>query len=126
MNPCVKKFDIGKEYFFAEGCHIIEMSNTNDDPEISIARARVEPGKTTAWHRLKGVSERYVILEGRGRVEVGDMTPREVSAGDVVLIPPMTSQRISNTGPDDLIFLAICSPPFMETAYESLLNHGKN
>lgn len=120
MNPCVKKFDIGEEYFFVEGCHILEMSNSPDDPEVSIARARVEPGKTTARHRLKGVSERYVILEGRGQVEIGDMPPRKVATGDVVLIPPLTPQRISNTGSDDLIFLAICSPRFTGTAYESL------
>jgi len=118
MTPCVKKFDIGKEHFFVEGCHILEMSNSTDDPEVSIARARVEPGRTTAWHRLKGVSERYVILEGEGRVEIGGMPPRRVAAGDVVLIPPMTPQRIANPGPGDLVFLAICSPRFTEGAYE--------
>ena len=96
------------------------MSNSTDDPELSVARARVEIGVTTKWHRLKGISERYVILEGKGRVEIGELAPQQVAAGDVVLIPPMCPQRISNEGQTDLVFLAICSPRFAPHAYEAL------
>ena len=59
------------EYFFAEGCFITEWWNSTADAAVSVARARVEPGVTTRWHRLRGVTERYLILEGQGRVEVG-------------------------------------------------------
>ncbi len=101
------------EYFFVtEGCYITELSNTEADPEVSIAHARVEPGVTTAWHKLRGTAERYCILAGTGLVEVGDAAPRAVTVGDVVLIAPMERQRITNTGTDDLIFLAICTPRF--------------
>ena len=120
MKPDIKKCDLSQEYYFAEGCFITELSNTADDPQVSIARARVEPGKTTKWHYLRGVTERYVILEGVGRVEVGNLEPQEVSVGDVVIIPPQERQRISNVGEDDLIFLAICSPRFDETIYVSM------
>lgn len=89
MNACVKKTDICSEYFFDEGCHIIEVSNSGDDPYVSIARARVESGMTTKWHRLRGTSERYLIISGSGLVEIGDQGPVMVSAGDVVLIPEM-------------------------------------
>ena len=78
----------------------------------------------TAWHRLRGTTERYVMLEGRGRVEVGDLAPREVGPGDVVVIPPMCRQRIANTGPGDLLFLAICTPRFEPGCYESLEPDG--
>ncbi|HET7562317.1 MAG TPA: cupin domain-containing protein [Rhodanobacteraceae bacterium] len=109
------------EYFFAaEGCWISEWWNTPDDPAASIARARVEPGAGTRWHRLAGTSERYVILAGRRRVEVGTAPPRDVAAGDVVLIPAATAQRIRNTGDDDLVFLAICTPRFRADAYTSV------
>ena len=120
MKPDIKKCDLSQEYYFAEGCFITELSNTADDPQVSIARARVEPGKTTKWHYLRGVTERYVILEGVGRVEVGNLEPQEVSVGDVVIIPPQERQRISNVGEDDLIFLAICSPRFDEIIYVSM------
>ena len=84
------------------------------------AWARVEPGVTTRWHRLKGTSERYFIISGRGLAEVGKMPPRQVTAGDVVLIPPMCCQRITNIGTDDLIFIAICSPRFSQDVYEDI------
>lgn len=108
------------EYFFEEGCFILELLNTPDDPDVSIARARVPPGVTTRWHRLQGIVERYVILSGNGRVEVGEQSPREVAAGDVVSIPAMSAQRIANIGADDLVFLAVCTPRFTHDTYEAL------
>jgi mannose-6-phosphate isomerase-like protein (cupin superfamily) len=108
------------EYFFVEGCLITEWWNTAMDPAVSLARARVEPGVTTRWHRLRGVTERYLILEGQGRVEVGDLPPEAVGPGAVVLIPPGTRQRIANTGGVDLIFLALCTPRFTPAGYEDV------
>ena len=90
---------------------------------VSIARARVEPGKTTRWHRLNGTAERYVILSGSGRVEIGELPPEDVSVGDVVLIPPMCRQRITNTGAQDLIFIAVCTPRFSFDVYEDINDH---
>jgi mannose-6-phosphate isomerase-like protein (cupin superfamily) len=113
----------GDEYYTSEGCHIIEISNSPDDPDVSIARARVEPGVTTRWHRLHETAERYVILQGRGRVEIGSLGPKEVAAGDVVLIPPMCRQRITNIGSEDLVFLAICTPRFSNDVYEDTSNN---
>lgn len=118
-TPVIRKFDQFAEYYFTEGCYINELSNSGDDPEASIARARVAPGVTTRWHRLAGTTERYVIIEGRGRVEVGDLPPRDVAAGDVVIIPPGVRQRITGTGTGNLVFLAVCTPRFTESAYES-------
>ena len=80
----------------------------------------VKPGVTTRWHRLLGTVERYCIMSGRGLVEVGELPPQSVVAGDVVLIPPSCRQRITNVGMDDLIFLAICSPRFVDSAYEDI------
>jgi mannose-6-phosphate isomerase-like protein (cupin superfamily) len=108
------------EYFFAEGCFITEWWNSTADPAVSVARARVEPGVTTRWHRLRDATERYLILEGRGRVEVGDGPPEEVGPGAGVLIPPGVRQRITNLGDADLIFLAICTPRFTLAGYEDL------
>jgi len=112
------------EYFFAEGCFLTEGWNSTADPAVSVARARVEPGVTTRWHRLWGVTERYLILEGRGRVEVGELPAEDVGPGAVVLIPPGTRQRLTNTGEGDLIFLAVCTPRFTRTVYQDLELHG--
>ena len=110
-----------EEYFFeAEGCYITELSNSEVDPDLSIAQARVKPGVTTSWHRLKDTAERYCILSGVGIVEIGGAAQRKVCSGDVVLIPPMQRQRITNIGKDDLIFLALCTPRFERHNYEQV------
>ena len=102
----------GQEYYFEEGCFINELSNVADDPAVSVVRARVEPGRITRWHYLRGTTERYVMISGSGLVETGDTPAAPVAPGDVVLIPAGVRQRIRNAGEDDLVFLAICSPRF--------------
>jgi mannose-6-phosphate isomerase-like protein (cupin superfamily) len=120
MRETISYQDTGKEFYTPERCYIIELSNTSDDPDASIARARVLPGVTTRWHRLKGVVERYCIIAGRGVVEIGQLPPQEVNPGDVVLIPAMCRQRITNIGTEDLVFLAICTPRFSNDVYEDI------
>ena len=120
MQAAIARHDSGEEFYTQEQCYIVESSNSPDDPDASIARARVAPGVTTRWHRLRGIAERYYVISGRGRVEIGTLPATEVGVGDVVLIPPMCRQRISNIGTDDLIFLAICTPRFSATAYEDV------
>ncbi len=120
MKEQIKKQNLKNEFYIAEKCFITELSNTPDDPDVSIARARVEPGVTTSWHRLKGITERYVIISGRGRVEIGEHPPQEVTDGDIVFIPPMCRQRITNIGKKDLVFLAISSPRFTQDVYEDI------
>jgi len=120
MKPGLLRYLEQSEWYFREGCHIMELSNDADDPELSVARARVEPGRATRWHRLAGIAERYCILEGSGRVEVAGLGEAEVGPGDVVRIPPGTAQRITNTGKADLIFLALCTPRFVPEAYAEL------
>ncbi len=118
MNATILPFRPSSEFYTSEGCYITELCNSPADAEASIARARVAPGVTTRWHRLRGISERYVILEGRGRMEVGELPPTEVSPGDVVLIPPVCRQRITNIGECDLVFLCVCIPGFRAESYE--------
>jgi mannose-6-phosphate isomerase-like protein (cupin superfamily) len=120
MARTVYSPDPANEYFFEEGCHILELLGDPDDPACSIARARVAPGVTTAWHRLRGTIERYVILSGAGEVYVGDAPGQAVGPGDVVLVPAMVRQRIRNSGEGDLVFLAICTPRFERANYVSV------
>lgn len=120
MRAEIKKFTLADEFQTAERCFITETANSPDDQTVSIARARVEPGVTTVWHKLQGTAERYIIVSGQGRAEIEGSEPANVTAGDVVCIPPDTPQRITNTGKDDLIFFAVCSPRFTPDCYISL------
>lgn len=46
VNPAVKS-SFPPEFYLAENCFIKELLNTPDDPDLSIAKARVAPGQTT-------------------------------------------------------------------------------
>lgn len=124
METEIRHPDEGDEFWTGERCAILESSNTAEDPEVSIARARVAPGVTTAWHKLEGVVERYLMVSGRGRVEAGDLPAEEVGPGDVVRIPAGVRQRITNAGEGDLVFYAICSPRFVPECYVDLEGSG--
>jgi mannose-6-phosphate isomerase-like protein (cupin superfamily) len=120
VTPGVSRGHAAVEQSTRERCDIAELSNTAEDPALSVARARVAPGVTTRWHRLQGIAERYVILEGGGRAEIGGLAPQELQPGDVLRIAPGQPQRITNTGMDDLVFLALCTPRFRWEAYEDI------
>lgn len=120
LPGAVWKQDLAKEFLTPERCHILETYNTADDRSLSIARARVEPGITTAWHVLEHTIECYIMAEGRGRVEIGDLPASNVGPGDVVVILPGTRQRITNTGTGDLIFYCACTPRFQQSNYRTL------
>ena len=120
MKSRIFKNQSNNEYYFEEGCYINELANSEDDQEVSVAQARLEKGWQTKWHVLDSVNERYVIIQGQGQVETGDLPAQSVQPGDVVKIPAGVKQRIKNTGDGDLIFLAVCSPRFTPDCYHSL------
>ena len=120
MREAIRLMIPAAEFYMREGCFVNELSNIDADPEASIARVRVPARATTNWHRLVRTTERYVLISGTGKVEVGNLAPQIVSPGDVVLIPPGCRQRIANIGDEDLIFLAICTPRYRPEAYEEI------
>lgn len=108
------------EYYFEERCHIAELLNNQDCPGVSVVRARVEEGVTTVLHLVREADEIYYILSGQGEVEIGGETIGTMHPGDLIRIPAGTSQRITNTGSGDLVFLAICAPRFEPERYEEV------
>ena len=119
VNP-VERYRPQTEVLIEEGCYIVELHNSDADAVCSIARARLEPGKTTRLHCLDATVERYVILEGTGDVQIDRTTPQSVQVLDVVNIPAGVPQCITNTGQVDLIFLCICTPRFVVDNYRDL------
>ncbi len=118
MDP-VHRFDPAAEQLTPERCAITELLNCADDAACSVARARVAPGVTTQLHALRHTTERYIILSGTGRVEVGGVVT-EVGPSGIVRIPPGVAQRITNSGTTDLVFLCVCTPRFTPDAYQNL------
>lgn len=107
------------EFYTQERCYISELLNDAQEPALSVARARVEPGVQTQLHRLL-VDERYIIEQGEGVLELGEAQTILVAAGDSALIPAGCAQRIKNTGECDLLFLCVCSPRFLSEHYDDL------
>jgi mannose-6-phosphate isomerase-like protein (cupin superfamily) len=116
MKPKIIKNNSLTEISTQEQCFMAENYSSN---AVSIARATVKPGVTTLPHHLKGVEEIYLITSGKGRVTVEGLEPTDVGVGDVVIIPPEISQKITNTGKTDLILYCICTPRFTEACYFS-------
>ena len=69
---------------------------------------------------LDGITERYLIESGVGLAEIGAAPSQPVAAGDTIVIPPGVAQRIRNTGEQDLVFLAVCTPRFVPAAYRDV------
>ena len=108
------------ELWTTERCYITELLNSDDQPEVSLARTRVEPGVTTQLHRLS-VFEWYVIEAGHGLMRIGDRAaicrgPRRDCRGD----PKSIAQQVTNSGQEDLVFLCVCTPKFSQECYTSL------
>ena len=115
------KGSVLKEFYTEEKCYIKEILNSPTQRDFSIAQARVEPGITTALHKLKATVEYYYITEGEGEAEINGQLIK-VSKGDLLKIESDLPQRIKNTGTLDLIFLCLCFPAFETKSYVDLEN----
>lgn len=120
MRSLIIKKETDKEFYIDERCFIIEALNSPDEDIMSIAQARVEPGITTAWHYLDRIDERYLIVAGKGKMELGEEVSAVVGPGDVVLIPAGTPQRITNIGDCDLTLFCVCTPGFKREFYHNM------
>jgi mannose-6-phosphate isomerase-like protein (cupin superfamily) len=77
----------------------------------SLAEARLPPGGKTTPHHHPQTEEIYYLLEGVGRMRIGDQE-RDVRPGDAIAIPPGVVHQIVNTGPAVLKFLCCCAPGY--------------
>jgi mannose-6-phosphate isomerase-like protein (cupin superfamily) len=77
----------------------------------SLAEARLPPGATTTPHYHPITEEIYYLLEGSGRMTIGDQS-REVGPGDAIAIPPGAVHSITNSGSETLKFLCCCAPGY--------------
>jgi len=116
METKIVKGDSLTEFLTPERCSISEYSQPEDE-NISIAIAKVIPGVRTRLHYLKGIDERYLIISGKGLVEIEGLPATEVKPRDLVIIPAGKSQRIKNIGQTDLEFYCICNPKFKNHCY---------
>lgn len=82
--------------------------------EHSVAHISLPPGKSAARHYHPEHEESYFILGGTGQMEIDGVVQR-LKAGDMVAIQRNQVHKIWNEGADDLVFLAMCAPPWTPT-----------
>lgn len=120
MQAQTLPFEKTQIFHTEENCAIAELLNLSSEPNLSIALAKVEVGQTTKLHCLKNTEEKYVILSGRGEMEINGAIIGIVSRLDVVNIPANMSQRIKNIGNEELEFICVCTPRFEDKNYVNL------
>ena len=89
---------------------IIAYRNSSCE-RMSLAEATLYPGRHTEAHRHPRAEEVYYVLQGRGRMRVGDEV-RDIEGGDAILLPPGTLHQTWNTGEEPLVFLCLCAPAY--------------
>ena len=107
------------EFWTEERCFITELINTPDQPDASLAIARLEPGVTTQLHALDGLRETYTIIKGTGLAEINGQFHR-LNCNESLIIPAGAAQRITNDGLEDLEFYCLCTPRFTYNCYVNL------
>jgi mannose-6-phosphate isomerase-like protein (cupin superfamily) len=79
----------------------------------SLAEATLEPGQATQRHYHADTEEIYVILAGKGDMEVdGDRS--RVAPGDAILIPPGAWHQLRADESAELRILCCCAPPYRD------------
>ena len=75
----------------------------------SLAEARLPVGQSTTPHYHPRTEEIYYILEGEGRMQIGNEL-HNVVPGDAIAIPPGQTHQLTNTGSTTLKLLCCCAP----------------
>jgi len=100
-------------FITADGSSIRELAGvpTGNAVNQSLAEATVPPGGTTIEHLHRTSEEIYLFTRGMGRMRLGEHEA-PVRAGDAVVIPPGTPHKLLNSGPEPLVLLCCCAPPY--------------
>ncbi len=70
----------------------------------------LERGQAHEPHSLAASDQMYLVLEGRGRVQVGAESA-EIGPGQAVVAPAGTSHGVENSTTERLVVLVFLAPP---------------
>jgi quercetin dioxygenase-like cupin family protein len=77
--------------------------------ELGARMWRLEPGQASTWHRHFQQEELYVLLEGTGRVRVGEEV-LTLAPHDSLLVEPETVRQLFNDTGADQLWLVVGAP----------------
>jgi len=98
--------------------HILLETGDTQSNNLAVTRVELLPAARQKPHS-HAPEQIYVILEGRGRMQV-DSEFSEVDPGELIYIPPDAVHSIENRGLGKLIYLSVSVPAFdLEALYDS-------
>ena len=98
----------------------VENSDLGRQLEASTLGARLwrlRPGQASTRHRHATQEELYVLLEGRGRIRVGDELIT-LDPLDVLLVEPRTVRQVFNDSDGEALWLVVGAPPELANTAE--------
>lgn len=75
-----------------------------------IATMTIEPGSDSGPENIHPGDQVVYVIEGEMNLTINDK-PYNLSAGQLIQIPPQAHHQIKNKGEQDLFFLNIYTPP---------------
>ena len=85
--------------------------------QLSARLWRLEPGQASTKHRHRTQEELYVLMEGEGRVRIGDDV-LTLAPNDVFLVEPETVRQLFNDTNADQLWLVVGAPPELANTLE--------
>ena len=73
---------------------------------LVISSTTLHPGKSTRGHNHVGQEEVYMIISGKGKMELDEKT-MSIQGGEMVLIEDGVFHRVHNTGKEDLYMVCV-------------------
>ena len=109
----IERLERTQPFITKDGSEIRELAGTPTGNSVnqSLAEATVPAGGETEAHYHGVTEEIYLFTAGSGRMKLGD-EETEVSAGDMVVIPPGTPHKLWNAGSEPLKLLCCCAPAY--------------
>jgi quercetin dioxygenase-like cupin family protein len=94
----------------ATGVLNTDLAKQLDAATLGARLWRLKPGQTSTRHRHTSEDELYVLLEGRGRVRIGDelLTLEPLSA---LYVEADTVRQVFNDTDADALWLVVGAPP---------------
>ncbi len=71
---------------------------------------RLRPGQASTRHRHRSQEELYVLLEGSGRIRIGDGDALTLAPLDAVRVAPRTTRQVFNDTDADALWLIVGAP----------------
>ena len=87
-----------------------DLAKQLEASELGARLWRLEPGQASTRHKHGKTEELYLLLEGTGRVRIGDGEPLTLAPLDSFLVEPSTVRQLFNDTDADQLWLVVGAP----------------